>query len=180
MCLIVHGRRIIKIMSIVSTINRIHNESRTFLYVRDVSLLHHHNCELDDVDRIVHIYAEIYPDCLDRGSDITEHTARCVSDEGALGDTPFQLFSKRLGGSEHHFDFFSIDMTTWKENETKVYEHVKEGGDRYALMAYSFEYDNQNEHQICRPIKIYYYVALFDLGDPVGEEVEGMIYNQVM
>ncbi|KAI6226041.1 hypothetical protein M3Y95_00760200 [Aphelenchoides besseyi] len=168
--------------SILSTIEKIRDEnSFRAAFTQHASILHNHRCELDDVDRMIYIRAEVHPDCLDRGSDITAHTSGCVKIEGDPGDMGLQLISKRLGGPGHHFNFIplnkKIEMTAWKENETKIYEHVKKGGDRYARVFVALEYDDEDEHEILRPIKLYYHFALYENDQPVDEVMEGVIDN---
>ncbi|KAI6179012.1 hypothetical protein M3Y98_00564200 [Aphelenchoides besseyi] len=167
---------------ILPIIENIRREKRfSGAFAEKLSILHNQKCDLDDGERVIYNSAEVHPDCLDRGSDITHYTACRLVREGAPGDRALQLINKRLGGPGHHFNFFpvnkKIDMTEWKENETKIYEHVKKGGNRHAFMAFAAEYDDENEFEICRPIKIYYHFALYENNERVGDFMEGVIDN---
>ncbi|KAI6178273.1 hypothetical protein M3Y98_00482800 [Aphelenchoides besseyi] len=149
--------------------------------VQHTSILHNYQCELDIFDQIVYVSAEVYPDCLDRDLDITEGSARSISINSDPGDMALQLISKRLGGPEHLLNFIplnkKIDMTAWKENEMKIYEHLKKGGNRHALMTFAIEYDDESEYIILRPIKFYYHFALYENREIVGSVMEGVIDN---
>ncbi|KAI6206290.1 hypothetical protein M3Y94_00891900 [Aphelenchoides besseyi] len=97
------------------------------------------------------------------------------------GDMAVQLISKRLGGPGHHFNFIplnkKIDLTVWKKYETTIYEHVKKGGNRHALMAFALDYDDEKSLEFSRPIKIYYHFALYENNEVVGDFMEDVIDN---
>ncbi|KAI6172721.1 hypothetical protein M3Y98_01004900 [Aphelenchoides besseyi] len=124
--------------TILPIIEKIRREKRYCdVFAQQVSILHNHVCDFDDVCRVIYNSAEVHPDCLDRGSGKTNYTASCLGREGSPGDGAFQLINKRL-----------VDLTAWKKNETTIHEHVKKGGNRHALMVFAAEYDDDNEFEI--------------------------------
>ncbi|KAI6198036.1 hypothetical protein M3Y94_01297600 [Aphelenchoides besseyi] len=170
--------------SILSSIQKIRDEnSYRPAKIQHASLLLNHQCELDDCDRKIYISAEVRPDCLDRGLEMTSIARRYVSRDGHPKDRALRMIGKSLGGPEHHFNFFpvnpKVDLTVWKENETKIYEHVKKGGNRHALMVFAIEYDDESQNEILRPIKIYYHFTLYENDEIVGDVMEGVIDNPV-
>ncbi|KAI6195009.1 hypothetical protein M3Y96_01185600 [Aphelenchoides besseyi] len=127
-----HPERRWEMSTILPIIEKIRREKRYCdAFAQQVSILHDHVCDFDDVCRVIYNSAEVHPDCLDRGSGKTNYTASCLGREGTPGDGAFQLINKRLGGPGHHFNFFpvnqKVDLTAWKKNETTIHEHVKKG-----------------------------------------------------
>ncbi|KAI6181874.1 hypothetical protein M3Y98_00876100 [Aphelenchoides besseyi] len=86
---------------------------------------------------------------------------------------------EKIRREKRYCDAFAqqVDLTAWKKNETTIHEHVKKGGNRHALMVFAAEYDDDNEFEIWRPIKIYYHFALYENNERVGDFMEDVIDN---
>ncbi|KAI6195452.1 hypothetical protein M3Y96_01232900 [Aphelenchoides besseyi] len=88
--------------SVLSTIEKIREETRFRPAFVQASNLRNHQLELDIVDRKIYINVEVHPDCLDNGSDVTETSRLFVWQHGVVpDDEPHQIIGKQLGGSGH-------------------------------------------------------------------------------
>uniref|UniRef100_A0A915EHK7 DUF4371 domain-containing protein n=1 Tax=Ditylenchus dipsaci TaxID=166011 RepID=A0A915EHK7_9BILA len=170
--------------SILSKISKIRHENRKneshCKKGEDVSVLHNHHIHFDDVMRKVGIEAELRDDCLERGSDLTESTYKWCGLYGVVpGDHAVQIIDKRLGGPGHSFNSVpwnaKVDLSTWKDSEKVIYNHLKCSNNNSAIMQFAFEYDDESENEFSRPIRMYYHFT-FLTAHGINEEWERVKY----
>jgi hypothetical protein len=72
-----------------------------------------------------------------------------------------------------------LDLSTWKADQSKVYDHVSGGSNRHARLIYGIKYEDLKYDKYWRPRKIYYYFKLFENGKIFGLPIANVFVNKI-
>uniref|UniRef100_A0AC34G8R6 Uncharacterized protein n=1 Tax=Panagrolaimus sp. ES5 TaxID=591445 RepID=A0AC34G8R6_9BILA len=168
--------------SILSTISEIQKTPVSNTHKIENPALHDYKIVYDECRRKLYINAKVYSDSLDNGSDITQQGISFSEKFGdAARDSPQQYIHKKLGGDGLFRNVFPLnnkmDISSWLNAQDCIYNHIKEGTNRYAHLQYGMRYDSDDEENFMRPFEIYYFYVLYENDNTFGEALEGVIEN---